>query len=282
MLDINKNKGFIITIGGAVVLLIAGIVLWRSAVGKAQEAADEIISAQEQYQSIIEKYSGEPTKKLVDAYKQKSEDLAKMINTMFQAIPESKEDSYTPSSFKGEIKNVRDEYIDISAQKNIRMPEDIGFSEFLGPQIPAAKDLPKYVRQFDTIKDVLKVLTADNVKVEEITVIDRNPAGVEEDEDDEDITFDEGPTGRPAKKDVEEKEVLYDSVPVQFELRTTPDSFYTILAGIRNSSKFYRINKITDKLEVQAMGEINDPSDISEVFSIQLIVDNVKINKSDK
>ena len=75
MLDINKNKGFIIAIGGAVVLLIAGIVLWRSAVGKAQEAADEIISAQEQYQSIIQKYSGEPTKKLVAAYKQKSEDL---------------------------------------------------------------------------------------------------------------------------------------------------------------------------------------------------------------
>jgi len=282
MLDLNKNKGFLIALAGALVLLIVGIVLWRGAVSSSQEALDDIASAQSQYTSITKKYGGAPTKKLVDDYNNKLEELGKINREMVEVAPQKKMPVFTPSSIKVEIKDTKDKFVDLSTEKNIRIPEDIGWAEYLGPNVPKASDIPKLTRQFVMIKDVLTVLCAENANVEEITVIDRNPAGATSNEDmDEDMDemFEDGPSARTSKKakDEEEKE-LYDSVPVQFEFRTKPENLYTILAGIRNKGYFYRMAKLTDKIEIQSLGEVSDPSDITEILSVQLLVDNVKLN----
>jgi len=282
MLDLNKNKGFLIALAGAVVLLIVGIILWRGAVSGSQEALYDIDSAKSQYSSITKKYDGAPTKELVKAYEKKLEELEDIGNEMVKVAPQKKLPVFNPSSIKAEIKDTKDKYFDLSSEKNIRMPEDIGWSEYLGPNVPKASDIPKLTRQFVIIKDVLEVLCADNANVEEITVIDRNPAGasIDDEEDDEEEMFsDSGPSARTSKSAKgDEKKELYDSVPVQFEFRTTPGSLYSILAGIRNQGYFYRLSKITDKLEIQSLGEVSDPSDITEVLSVQLLVDNIQLN----
>jgi len=286
MLDLNKNKGFLIALAGAVILLIVGIILWRGAVSKSQEAYDDIESANSQYRAITKKYDGAPTAKLVKAYDQKLKELNEMVGKMIKAAPEKKLPVFNPSSIKAEIRDTKDKFYDISSEKNIRMPEDIGWAEFLGPNVPKASDIPKLTRQFVIIKDVLGILCADNAHVEEITVIDRNPAGTSNDDSDssdDDVMFDDGPTGRTSKKEeAEEEKELYDAVPVQFEFRTTPASLYAILAGIRNQGYFYRVSKLTDELEIQSMGEVSDPSDITEVLSVHLLVDNIKLNTNDK
>jgi len=287
MLDLNKNKGFLIALAGAVVLLIVGIIMWRGAVNSSQEAYYDIESAKSQYQSITKKYNGAPTKELVKAYDKKLEALSGIGSEMIKAAPKKEMPIFNPSSIKAEIRDTKDKFFDLSSEKNIRMPEGIGWTEYLGPNVPKASDIPKLTRQFVIIKDVLTVLCDDNAHVEEITVIDRNPASAardDSDNSDEDVMFgDDGPSGRTSKtaKAEEEKE-LYDAVPVQFEFRTTPASLYTILAGIRNQGYFYRLSKITDKLEVQSMGEVSDPSDITEVLSVQLLVDNIQLNTGSK
>ena len=282
MLDLNKNKGFLIALAGAVILLIVGIIMWRGAVSGSQEALSDIDSAKSQYNSITKKYDGAPTKELVKAYEKKLEELESIGGKMTKVAPQKKLPVFNPSSIKAEIKDTKDKYFDLSSEKNIRMPEDIGWAEYLGPNVPKASDIPKLTRQFVIIKDVLEVLCADNANVEEITVIDRNPAGAsndDEEDDDEEMFDDDGPSARTSKnaKGDEEKE-LYDSVPVQFEFRTTPGNLYSILAGIRNQGYFYRLSKITDKLEIQSLGEVSDPSDITEVLSVQLLVDNIQLN----
>jgi len=285
MLDLNKNKGFLIVLAGAVILLIVGIILWRGAVSSSQEACDDIESAKSQYQSITKKYGGAPTKKLVEAYEKKLEELNNINDEMINVAPKKKLPVFNPSSIKAEIRDTKDKFVDLSSEKNIRIPEDIGWSEYLGPNVPQASDIPKLTRQFVIIKDVLEILCSDNAHVEEITVIDRNPAGMSsnEDIDDDEEMFDDEPTGRTSgKAKAEEKKELYDAVPVQFEFRTPPGSLYTILAGIRNKGYFYRLAKITDKLEVQSLGEVSDPSDITEVLSVQLLVDNVQLNYNNK
>ncbi|RLD11382.1 MAG: hypothetical protein DRI44_03690 [Chlamydiae bacterium] len=282
MLDLNKNKGFLIALGGAVILLIVGIILWRGAVSSQQEACDDVDSANSQYQSLTKKYNGAPTKKLVKAYEKKLEELKSMTGKMIKAAPKKKLPVFSPSSIKAEIRDTKDKFVDLSSEKNIRMPEDIGWSEYLGPNVPKAADIPKLTRQFVIIKDVLGVLCSDKANIEEITVIDRNPAGTSNDDemDDEEVTFGDEPSGGPSKKVEEEKE-LYDAVPVQFDFRTSPENLYYILAGIRNQGYFYRLAKITDKLEIQSMGEVSDPSDITEVLSVQLLVDNIQLNSDD-
>ncbi|MCK5852435.1 Amuc_1100 family pilus-like protein [bacterium] len=283
MLDLNKNKGFLIALAGAVILLIVGIIMWRGAVSSSQEACDDIESAKSQYNSITKKYGGAPTKKLVEAYEKKLEELNKITGEMIKVAPKKKLPVFNPSSIKAEIRDTKDKIVDLSTEKNIRIPEDIGWSEYLGPNVPKASDIPKLTRQFVIIKDVLAVLCSDNAQVEEITVIDRNPAGTtNEDINDDEEMFDDEPTGRTSKKPKEEEKELYDSVPVQFEFRTTPGSLYTILAGIRNQGYFYRLSKITDKLEIQSLGEVSDPSDITEILSVQLLVDNIQLNSDDK
>ena len=284
MLDLNKNKGFLIALAGAVILLIVGIIMWRGAVSSSQEACDDIESAKSQYQSITKKYGGAPTKKLVEAYEEKLEELNSINDEMIKVAPKKKLPVFSPSSIKAEIRDTKDKFVDLSSEKNIRIPEEIGWSEYLGPNVPKTSDLPKLTRQFVIIKDVLDVLCSDNAQVEEITVIDRNPAGMSNDEidDDEEMFDDEGPSARTSKKAKEEEKELYNAVPVQFEFRTKPESLYTILAGIRNKGYFYRLSKITDKLEVQSMGEVSDPSDITEILSVQLLVDNIQLDLNDK
>ena len=285
MLDLNKNKGFLIALAGAVILLIVGIIMWRGAVSGSQEALSDIDSAKSQYKSITKKYNGVPTKELVKAYEKKLEALEVLGGQMVKSAPEKKLPVFNPSSIKAEIKDTKDKYFDLSSEKNIRMPEDIGWAEYLGPNVPKASDIPKLTRQFVIIKDVLEVLCADNANVEEITVIDRNPAGAsndDEEDDDEEMFGDDGPSARTSKNAEEDEKELYDSVPVQFEFRTTPGSLYSILAGIRNQGYFYRLSKITDKLEIQSLGEVSDPSDITEVLSVQLLVDNIQLNFDDE
>ena len=283
MLDLNKNKGFLIALAGAVILLIVGIIMWRGAVKSSQEACDDIESAKSQYQSITKKYGGAPTKKLVEADEKKLEELNSIGDEMIKVAPKKKLPVFNPSSIKAEIRDTKDKFVDLSSEKNIRIPEDIGWSEYLGPNVPKQSDIPKLTRQFVIIKDVLEVLCSDNAHVEEITVIDRNPAGMSTDDiDDDEEMFDEEPTGRVSRKEKEEEKELYDAVPVQFEFRTPPGSLYTILAGIRNKGYFYRLAKITDKLEVQSLGEVSDPSDITEVLSVQLLVDNIQLNYDDE
>ncbi len=283
MLDLNKNKGFLIALAGAVILLIVGIIMWRGAVSSSQGACDDIESAKSQYQSITKKYGGAPTKKLVEAFEKELEELSSINDEMIKVAPKKKLPVFNPSSIKAEIRDTKDKIIDLTSEKDIRIPEDIGWSEYLGPNVPKTSDLPKLTRQFVIIKDVLEVLCSDNAQVEEITVIDRNPAGTTNDDiDDDEEMFDDEPTGRVSKKEKEKEKELYDAVPVQFEFRTKPESLYTILAGIRNKGYFYRLSKITDKLEVQSMGEVSDPSDITEILSVQLLVDNIQLDLDDK
>jgi len=286
MLDLNKNKGFFIALGGAVVLLIVGLVLWQGAKSSVQESIDNIDSAKSQYKSIAKKYNGAPTKKLVDEFKKKLDELNKISDEMVKVAPNKKLPAYNPSSIKVAIRETKDHFVDLSSEKNIRMPEDIGWAEYLGPNVPKASEIPKLTRQFVIIKDVLDVLCADDANIEEITVIDRNPAGSsddEEDMDDEEVFDDEGPSARRGKTaDKKEKEELYDAVPVQFDFRTTPASLYSILAKIRNKGYFYRVAKITDKVEIQSAGDVSDPSNISEILAVQLLVDNIQLKVKNK
>ncbi len=281
MFDFNKNKGFIIALAGALVLLIVFLALWRIEAGACEESLLGHQDTCDRYQSLVDKYQGEPGKALVDLYKAKLESIKRGKEAMKTAFVPPPLPKYTPASFKGTLKDASDEFYDKCLDKGIRVDKNIGFAEFIsGDELPKQSELATLTRQFSIIKDVLNTLIANGV--DEITVIDRNPAGedeVDEEWDDEEVDFgdDEGPSGREEKKKVSAKKELYTAVPVLFQFRTSPGKLNKILAGIRNANQFYRIKNIDARTSIQTEGESSDPSDIKETLSVSFIVENIKI-----
>jgi len=198
---------------------------------------------------------------------------------MRTAVSSDELPKYTPASFKGALKDSSDYFYELTSEKGVVMDKNIGFANLIsGDLLPNQSEIPKFSRQFATIKDVLKILIDNGVK--EITVIDRNPGGDDEkgDEswDDEEINFDDGPTGREDKsKKEEKKKELYSAVPVLFQFKTLPEKLGKIIVGIRNENQFYRIVSIEAKTSVQIEGEASDPSDINETMSVKFVVENI-------
>ena len=187
---------------------------------------------------------------------------------------------YTPASFKGALKDASDYFFDLTTEKGIQIDKNLGFAKYIaGNELPSNSEITTFTRQFITIKDVLNTLIANGVN--EVTVIDRTPDGEDEMEDDnwddEEISFDDGPAGREEKtKKVEGKKALYTAVPVLFQFKTSPGKLGKIIVGIRNANQFYRIKNIEARTSVQVEGEASDPSDIDETISVSFIVENIK------
>jgi len=280
MFDFNKNKGFVIALLGALVLSIVFLVMWRIQAGACSESILNHQDVSDSYGQLVTKYNGEPSKKLVDLYNAKLEGIKKGKDEMKTAFVGQELPKYTPASFKGALKDSSDYFYDLTTEKGIQVDKNLGFAKYIaGNELPSKSEIPTFTRQFITIKDVLNTLIANGV--DEVTVIDRNPGGEDEMEeenwDDEEVSFDDGPANREEKsKKVDSKKELFTAVPVLFQFKTSPGKLGKIIAGIRNANQFYRIKNIEAKTSVQAEGETSDPSDIDETISVSFIVENIK------
>jgi len=280
MFDFNKNKGFVIALISALVLSIVFLVLWRMETGACNESILNHQDISDNYKQLVAKHDGEPCKKLVDLHTAKLEQIKKEKEAMKSAFSPKELPKYTPSSFKGALKDASDYFYDLTTEKGIQVDKNLGFAKYIaGNELPSKSELPIFARQFITIKDVLNTLIENGVY--EVTVIDRSPGGEDEMEeenwDDEEVSFDDAPAGREEKtKKVDSKKALYTAVPVLFQFKTSPGQLGKIIAGIRNADQFYRIKNIEARTSVQAEGETSDPSDINETISVSFIVENIK------
>ncbi len=280
MFDFNKNKGFVIALACALVLSIVFLVLWRMEKGACSDSLYNHQDVSDNYQQLVTKHNGEPCKALVELYNAKLEEIKKATEEMKGAFTPEALPKYTPASFKGALKDASDYFYDLTTEKGILLDKNIGFADLIaGNVLPSKSEIPTFTRQFITIKDVLNTLIANGVN--EVTVIDRTPGGEEEMEDenwdDEEVSFDDGPEAREEKtKKVEGKKALYTAVPVLFQFKTSPGKLGKIIAGIRNANQFYRIKNIEARTAVQVEGETSDPSDIDETISVSFIVENIK------
>jgi hypothetical protein len=278
MSDISKNKGFVITLAAALVLIIAGVVLWRGAESSAVAAEGNLESAESSYQGVVKTYGGEPTEALVHKYENDTAALKEAAKELRAAAPKGELPTYTPNGFKDEVKTLQNRFYAASGDKNISMPQDIGEGQWLGPEMPTETELPKLIRQLVLIRDVLGVLLDGGVV--EINAIDRNPQGLMEEEPgmmDIDVVFDGGPAPRTARTQAEarEKERMYTAVPVMFNFRVPPQLLPELLVKIRNAPHFYRVRSIKTTSEIESVGELQDPADVDELLAVELVVDHV-------
>lgn len=281
--DANKNKGFLIALGVLLLLTLVAVILWRGAASGARAAASVIASAREEYEALGRKYRGAPTKDLVTLYEEKLKTIKQQAAAMSTAVPETPLPSYTPASFKDELRTLRDTYQAKSQASGMLIPEDIGFGPYLGTEMPKPGEMPRLTSQLVIVRDVLDILFTN--KAITVTTIDRNPlgAGTEPPIDDiDDGMFGGGPSarlGKTAEESALKAKAIYDAVPVMFQFRIKPDQLYPILAAIRNAGHFYRIARVTCMLDVQAMGEIKDPADVTEELSVEIVVEHIILRK---
>lgn len=279
--NVKKNQGFLIVEGVALLVLIVFLVVWRVAAGGRDDELAIYDAANNDYQTIVNKYGGQPTEDLVTAYENRVAQVKEEAETMRVAVKSEPLPEFSPTSFKVALKTAADKYIALRAEKNVPTPDDFGWGEFRGDVDPTQAQLPKLVRQFRLTEDVLDALFKNNV--EEILEIDRNPEGEAEADLEVDIDiFDSRPTGgdREARTREEaaglEKKV-FNAVPVKFMFRIAPDKLYPILAEIRNKQQFYRIRNIKTTLDVLSSGDVKDPSDIKEIQVVTMVVDHIKL-----
>jgi hypothetical protein len=281
MFDIKRNKGFVITLAVALVLIIAGVVLWRGAESGAVDAEGDLESYESSYQSVVTTYGGEPTEELVDKYESDTAALKEAAKELRAAAPRGELPTFTPNGFKDEVKTLQNKFYAVSGDKNISIPQDIGEGQWLGPEMPTEAELPKLIRQLVLIRDVLGVLLDGGVV--EINAVDRNPQGLIEDETsmmDIDVVFDGGPAPRTARTQAEAKgkEHMYTAVPVMFNFRVPPQLLPELLVKIRNAPHFYRVRSITTTSEIESVGELQDPADVDELLAVELVVDHVLLS----
>lgn len=283
-MDFNTNKGFIIGLAVGAVLIIVFFVLWRGASSTTQDLRVDTRRAQEQYQRLVSTYDGEPTQELVESVREQINLLMQVNRQMRAAATDAPLPSYTPSTYKNEIRAARDTYRSIAGpgRRNIRIPDDIGLAEYLGPKVPERRDLERLTREFVVIRTVMDLLLSNNV--EEVSVIDRHPAGVGPRTPtvgflDEDIMFDDDPTPRETPDTPEDlTQDIYSDVSVAFRFRMRPKDFYRFLAELRNADYFLRVRSIRTNLEVLSTGAAEDPRDIYEMLTVDTVIDHIKLN----
>jgi len=283
--DANKNKFFLIALGVLLVLTLVAVIMWRVAASGARMAASEIAAARDEYEMLVRKYRGAPTKDLVAQYTAKLQAIKEQVAAMGTAVPETPLPSYTPASFKDELRALRDAYQAKSQASGMLIPEDIGFGPFIGTEMPKQGEMPRLTSQLAIVRDVLDILFSN--KAISVTTIDRNPQGVSTEDNiedfDDDGTFSRGGPaarlGKTAQESALKARAIYDAVPVMFQFRIKPVQLYPILAAIRNSGRFYRIARLKTVLDVQAMGEIRDPADVTEELAVDIVIEHIILRK---
>jgi len=280
--DPKKHQVFLITVGAILLVALVVAVLWRGAAGTLADNLAELASAQASYDAVAAKHRGEPSQQLVQRYQQKLADSKEQAAAMRTAVPERALPAYSPSSFKETVRGVRDKLYAASTEAKVVIPEDIGFSEYLGEKVPEKELIPKLSSQLAIIQDVLDVLLTNSAV--SVVTIDRNPASSAADAtemiEDAEAFGTEGPAGGPrigktADIAAGKARAVYTTVPVKFDLRIAPSKLYNVFAAIRNKDHFYRIRRVRAVNEVMAQGEMKDPSDITEEDAIEMVVEHV-------
>lgn len=278
-IDPKKNQVFFIVAGVLVLLALVALVLWRSAASGVRRAASELEMAQNEYQMLARKYGGAPTSELVKKYEALLQETKEQVGKLGKAVPEKPLPSYTPASFKDELRLLRDKYLAESQALGILIPEDIGFGPYLGTEMPKPGEMARLTSQLTLVRDMLDIMLSN--RVISVTSIDRNPQGIGTEEVIEDVEvegMDSGPAprlGRTAEESVLRARALYESNPVLIQFRIKPQQLYPILAAIRNSDHFYRVARLKCTLDVQAMGEVKDPTDVTEELAVDMVVEHV-------
>ncbi len=280
--DPKKHQVFLITAGVILLVTIVVAVLWRGAAGTLTAALADLDRAQSSYDAVAAKHRGEPTEALVKKYQQRLVDSKERAAAMRTVVPDRVLPSYSPSSFKETVRGLRDRLYAASTEASVAIPEDIGFSEYLGEKVPEKELIPKLSSQLAIIQDVLEVLLTNHAV--SVVTIDRNPdsslAGSTEMIEDAETFGNEGPAGGPrlgktADIAAGKARAVYTTVPVKFDLRIAPDKLYCVFAAIRNRDHFYRIRRVRAIDEVMTQGEMKDPSDITEEVAVEMVVDHV-------
>jgi hypothetical protein len=280
--DLKKNQGFLITIAVIGVVAIIFIVLWRGTAGGLANAVAELESAQSDYDAITTRYRGEPEPALAEEYKARLATTTTRAGELRQAVKDTALPKYDRASFKEAVRRARDEIYSESTNLNVEIPEEIGFAEYLGEKVPEQAELPRLASQLAIVKDVLDVLLSNRVRT--ISTVERSvdsAATTELIEDVETFGMEGGPAprlARTAEAAAGKAKAVYSTVPVKFEFVARPGSVYPILAAVRNQPRFYRVRTLRAATEVNAQGELKDPSDIEEDTRIEMVVEHVLLN----
>lgn len=272
--DIQKNKMFLVAMAIVVVIVVVTLVLWKKSVASYEMAAGDFESAQSSYESLCKTYKGAPGEALENAYKADLEALKKQSADFLGAAKAEKITVLDPSGFKNELRKYDNEMKAEREKRNINIFQGEGFSEYLGDVVAKEADMPALSAQFQTVKDVLSVLLANDVL--EVINIERNPGENQSSFDEEE---DEDAYSSGSKAKAEKKVAKYEATPVSFQFSIRPEKTYQVLSQLRDKDNFYIIRSLRTDLQPDPVGNIEDPSDILERLTVDMVVELIQINK---
>lgn len=275
--DVKKNKMFLVTLGIVLVLVVVALLFWRKTVSNFNNASADFGGANDSYEALCRTYKGAPGAELEKAYQADLEALKKQSANFLAAVKTEPLKIYDPSSFKSELRKFDNEIKGEREKRNINIYQGEGFSEFLGDTMAKEAEMKKLSAQFQTVKDVLGVLLANDVL--EVVSIERNP-GENRDtgfDDEEEDVYAQDNASSDSKATVSKEK--FTATPVYFQFAIRPEKTYQVLSQLRDKPYFYIIRNIRTDLQPDPVGTIEDPSDILERLTVDMTIELVQINK---
>ena len=275
--DVKKNKMFLVTLGIVLVLVVVALLFWRKTVSNFNNASADFGGANDSYEALCRTYKGAPGAELEKAYQADLEALKKQSANFLAAVKTEPLKIYDPSSFKSELRKFDNEIKGEREKRNINIYQGEGFSEFLGDTMAKEAEMKKLSAQFQTVKDVLSVLLANDVL--EVVSIERNPGENRDtgfDDEEEDVYAQDNASSDTKATVSKEK---FTATPVYFQFAIRPEKTYQVLSQLRDKPYFYIIRNIRTDLQPDPVGTIEDPSDILERLTVDMTIELVQINK---
>lgn len=275
--DVKKNKMFLVTLGIVLVLVVVALLFWRKTVSNFNNASADFGGANDSYEALCRTYKGAPGAELEKAYQADLEALKKQSANFLAAVKTEPLKIYDPSSFKSELRKFDNEIKGEREKRNINIYQGEGFSEFLGDTMAKEAEMKKLSAQFQTVKDVLGVLLANDVL--EVVSIERNPGENRDtgfDDEEEDVYAQDNASSDTKATVSKEK---FTATPVYFQFAIRPEKTYQVLSQLRDKPYFYIIRNIRTDLQPDPVGTIEDPSDILERLTVDMTIELVQINK---
>ncbi|MDP8263632.1 MAG: Amuc_1100 family pilus-like protein [Candidatus Ancaeobacter aquaticus] len=131
-----------------------------------------------------------------------------------------------PMEFKGKLLKLRRYYLDKSIKTGVKIPDGIGFGEFIGKKIPAYKEIPVLSDQLDKISILLNIVMINGVR--EILSVSRH--GVS-----------------PQKVTPKDTSYFYNEYKFEVEFESDQQALVDILSALMTAKEFFVVRNINVK-----------------------------------
>jgi hypothetical protein len=176
-------------------------------------------------------------KERLDEVQKNHRHLLNLLDTAQQS-----EKNSTPLEFKEELLKTRQASTEKAAIWSIKIPSDMGFSEFEGGNIPDPQDVPLLTLQMDTIQTLINFMIESNVY--EVVRVDKKES-----------------------REVSLDEAMYQILPFGFSIKGSMQSLSGFLHKLYDSKHFFIVRRF------------NIESSQDGVLTIDLEIDAIKLKK---